>query len=239
MPVTRWSRLGPLAWTYATAFGGATVDQVRGASEARRSDDVPRLVRALRVAAAIVLLPCALLFVCSARLRRALYAADDNRSLVVVKRVSSWKDAVTVGGVIAVPMIVWIGVVLGTMQLAVTTGSGAIFLLVYGVNSAVLGALAAWLVAGLLLLLVSSLRRGRAMTATGPETPQGERWVVEGLAARSERDGAAAFRLAVRAVGSAPEGKVIVAVARTDRLKEAYARLGFKHGALNRVFAVT
>ncbi|MGW9113569.1 hypothetical protein [Microbacterium sp. NPDC055683] len=78
----------------------------------------------------------------------------------------------------------------------------------------------------------------KSLSAVGEETPPGEHWVVESLAARTAADGAAAFRLAVRTLRGLPSGRVLVAVARTPELQAGYVRLGFTPGDKLRVHRV-
>ncbi|WP_406245419.1 hypothetical protein ACI7YT_10170 [Microbacterium sp. M] len=96
----------------------------------------------------------------------------------------------------------------------------------------------AWMMIATFLMLAQG-SASKSLSAVGEETPPGDRWVVESLAARTAADGAAAFRLAVRTLRSMPPGRVLVAVARTPELQAGYVKLGFTAGEKLRVYKLT
>lgn len=228
-----------LAWTHASAFGGAVVDRVRGAEADVRSDDVSRRVRVARRAAAVVVLSLSFVAVVMAWMRRALYAGSDGRSMLVVKRRSLLGGLGPAAVLFAVLVFTGPLVLLAGLWVAIAVSSRAVLYWATAIVTGVSWVVIVWTLLGAVLILVGSLRRGVGVSPVGEETPDGERWVVESFAARAAADGASAFLLAGRTLKALPPGRVLVAVARTTSLQDGYVRLGFERGKQNRVFRRT
>lgn len=76
---------------------------------------------------------------------------------------------------------------------------------------------------------------GTTLSASGPETPKGDRWMVAALA-QLPGTRLTAVLLARRLIEHAPAGSVLVAAAATDALLERYVRAGFTAGRARRVY---
>lgn len=201
-----------------------------------RTDTVSARQRTGRVWAAISVLPISWISVMTEWMRRSLYASSDARAMVVVRRRSTGMDVAMASILFAGFIILFMLLQVGCLLLRDAGFSWAAAL-----SQAVLFAyilLTGWLIAAAILMVWKGIG-SKSLSAVGPETPAGERWVVESLAARSAADGAAAFRLAVRTLRSIPVGRVLVAVARTPELQDGYVRLGFIAGDQQRVFKKT
>ncbi|WP_146080129.1 hypothetical protein [Pseudoclavibacter sp. RFBG4] len=89
------------------------------------------------------------------------------------------------------------------------------------------------LLAGAVIALVQP--GGTTLSASGPETPKGDRWMVAALA-QLPGTRLTAVMLARRLIEHAPAGSVLVAAAATDALLERYVRAGFTAGRARRVY---
>ncbi|WP_146081917.1 hypothetical protein [Pseudoclavibacter sp. Z016] len=89
------------------------------------------------------------------------------------------------------------------------------------------------LLAGAVIALVQP--GGTTLSASGPETPKGDRWMVAALA-QHPGTRLTAVMLARRLIEHAPAGSVLVAAAATDALLERYVRAGFTAGRARRVY---
>ncbi|WP_162817561.1 hypothetical protein [Microbacterium paraoxydans] len=228
-----------MVWTHARAFGGASVDYFRGAGEGIRTDRVSWGVRILRWLAAVGMLLLSFLAVTSAQVRRGVYSTADRRALVVVLPHSRPR---TFGALLAIVMTL-AGTVFaaffGMIALAYAVQSPVPIYVASAVLPSIGWAVGVFLAVGAALQLLPAWLSGSTKDSIGPETPEGDRWVVESLAARSAADGSAAFRLASRVLRAFPPGRVLAAGARTDALRAGYERLGFTAGDDNRVYLET
>lgn len=223
----RWRDLPGLVWTHAAAYGGASVDFFRGVSEQTRTDDVRPIVRALRVAAAVALVPLSFVLVASTHIRGGVYGTRDRRALVIAVQRSRGRE---MGALLLVAMgsaLVVCAVFFLACLWAVWMRSAPLLTAVMLVGNALFWILATWFALGVALLLLPALLSSGATSSIGKDTPQGDRWVVESLAARSAADGAAAFLLAARTLRAFPPGRVLAVGARTNALRDGYERLGF------------
>lgn len=163
--------------------------------------------------------------------------------MLVVKRYALPPELLAIASVIFVPLLLVLGALMVTLQVAISLGSDAILqvtIVTLAIVQWSVPVFACWVfLGGLVLASRSLLRKERSIRPVGDETPSGERWVVESLAARQARDGTAAFRLAVRTVSAMPPERVLVALARTVSLRKAHVRLGFRLGEGNRVYRET
>lgn len=173
---------------------------------------------------ALLALPWALVAVIPAALRRGLYLDRDRTGMVILYRPALLLDtlillplifpamlaaiAVTVGFAAQLPLWATVGMVLSVIVLAMA-GLGAI-----------------------------QPESGGSMVPWGPETPDGERWELAGLA-QLPGTRLTAVPLAMRVVREVPpEGAVVVATANTPEQYEQYQRLGFTGGPKRRVHRV-
>ncbi|UOR01497.1 hypothetical protein MUN77_15420 [Leucobacter allii] len=235
MTRARGSQIAGLAWTHASAFGGAVADRMSGSERRVRTDSVSPRQRRTRRWAAIGVLPMSWITVTTSWMRRSLYATTDSRAMVVVRRRSLGTDVALITilavGFVALFMLLQFGCVLllrAGYPVAVALSQCIAFAYLL---------LALWLMIAAILMIWQG-SASKSLAAVGPETPAGEHWVVESLAARTAADGAAVFRLAVRTVRSMPAGRVLVAVARTPELQAGYVKLGFTPGDHQRVYSV-
>ncbi|MEK6311296.1 MAG: hypothetical protein V4737_12400 [Curtobacterium sp.] len=162
--------------------------------------------------------------------------------MVVVQRRSGSPflrpGVLVVAGALVVPSVVLALVVLvGSAMRSVEVLNAALVLQSVVIGLEVL--LVFWLLLGLAISLLGSLGRGISVSPVGDETPDGDHWVVQSLAARSAGDGTAALRLTVRTLQGLPSGRVLVAVARTEKLLQDYVKLGFSRGEKQRVYKAT
>ncbi|PQZ53151.1 hypothetical protein CQ040_16365 [Microbacterium sp. MYb54] len=226
-------------WTHATAYGGASVDHFRGVSEEIRTDVVTWGVRVSRWLAAIAMIPMSFMILMPALVRGGLYGSRDRRALVVALRHSPARGLGALLGILMVVVAVVCAAYLLVVMWAVESRSGVLLSVVTSLGVALPWVLLLWGVAGGVLLVLPILRSESASKSIGEETPEGDRWVIESLAARTAADGAAAFMLAARTLRAFPPGRVLAAGARTKNLREGYERLGFEVGEENRVYRVT
>lgn len=215
------------------------MDFFRGVSEEIRTDEVPRSVRALRWLAAVAMLPLSFVLVATAQLRGGVHGARDRRSLVIAVRHSRARALGALLLVFTIIVLVVCTAFILVVVLAITTRSGELLTVTMWVGNVLFWALIVSVVAGGALHVAPALMSSSATTSIGDETPDGDRWVIESLAARTAADGAAAFLLAARTLRAFPPGRVLAAGARTDALREGYERLGFTAGEENRVFLET
>lgn len=235
----RWRDLPGLVWTHAAAYGGASVDFFRGLGEEIRTDEVPRNVRVLRWLAAVAMVPLSFLLLATAHLRGGVHGARDRRSLVIAVRHSRARALGALLLVVTTIVLVVCTAFILVVVLAITTRSGELLTAVMWIGNVLFWALVVSVVAGGALQVVPALLSSSATTSIGDETPDGDRWVIESLAARTAADGAAAFLLAARTLRAFPTGRVLAAGARTDALRDGYERLGFTAGEENRVYLKT
>lgn len=208
-------------------------------SEEIRTDDVPRRVRVLRQLAAAAMVPLSFLLLVTAHLRGGVHGARDRRSLVIAVRHSRARALGALLLVFAAIVLVVCTAFLLVVVLAITVRSGELLTTAMWVGNVLFWALVVSVVAGAALQVVPALLSSSAKTSIGDETPDGDRWVIESLAARTAADGAAAFLLAARTLRAFPPGRVLAAGARTDALRDGYERLGFTAGEENRVYLET
>lgn len=215
------------------------MDFFRGVSEEIRTDEVPRSVRALRWLAAVAMVPLSFVLVATAHLRGGVYGARDRRSLVIAVRHSRARALGALLLVFTTIVLVVCTAFILVVVLAITMRSGELLTAVMWIGNVLFWALIVSVVAGGALHVTPALMSSSATTSIGDETPDGDRWVVESLAARTAADGAAAFLLAARTLRAFPPGRVLAAGARTDALRDGYERLGFTAGEENRVYLET
>lgn len=237
--LARWRDLPGLVWTHAAAYGGASVDFFRGVTEETRTDDVPRRARTLRQLAAVAMVPLSFLLLVTAHLRGGVHGTRDRRSLVIAVRHSRARAMGALLVVVTAVVLVVCSSFLLVVVLAIASRSGELLTAAMWVGNVLFWALVVNVVAGGALQVVPALLSSSATTSIGEETPDGDRWVIESLAARTAADGAAAFLLAVRALRAFPPGRVLAAGARTDALRDGYVRLRFTAGEENRVYLET
>ena len=115
----------------------------------------------------------------------------------------------------------------------------ASILIVDAVVMLLLGMLGMLVYAALLVGAVIALVQpgGTTLSASGPETPKGDRWMVAALA-QLPGTRMTAVMLARRLIEQAPPGSIIVAAAATDALLARYVRAGFTAGRARRVYRV-
>lgn len=233
------SRFPALTWTHACAFGGAAVDQLRGVAEQRRTDAVRAGVSLLRWLAAVITLPMSFMILMTAQLRGGLYASTDDRVVIAVKRRSRPLELLAILAIVGLPTLLAIGLLLGSLALAFAMRTPTPVMIVGTVLTVLIWTVIIWIVLGGAMLGISSVSRRSMSHETGEPIPAGPRWTVESLAARTPRDGAAAFLLAKRIIAGMPPGQVVVATARTASLRKVYLRLGFTAGTGPHVHLVT
>lgn len=215
------------------------MDFFRGVSEEIRTDDVPSRVRALRKIAAVAMVPLSFLLVVTAHLRGGVHGARDRRSLVIAVRHSRARALGALLLVVSAIVLVVCTAFILVVFLAITMRWGELLTAVMWVGNVLFWALVVSVIAGGALQVMPALLSSSATTSIGDETPNGDRWVIESLAARTAGDGAAAFLLAARTLRAFPTGRVLAAGARTDALRDGYERLGFTAGEENRVYLET
>ncbi len=76
---------------------------------------------------------------------------------------------------------------------------------------------------------------GTTLSASGPETPKGDRWMIAALA-QLPGTRLTAVILAKQLLERVPAGGIVVAAAATDPLRDAYVRAGFTAGGGRRVY---
>lgn len=236
MTRARATQIAGLAWTHASAFGGAVADRMSGSERRVRTDSVSSGHRARRRWAAIGMLPMSWISVTMSWMRRSLYATIDSRAMVVVRRRSVGTDMALIT-ILAVGFSVLFLLLQFGCLLLLRAGYPVAIALSQSIAFAYI-LLALWLLIAAILMIWQG-SASKSLAAVGTETPAGEHWVIESLAARTAADGAAVFRLAMRTVRSMPAGRVLVAVARTPELQAGYVKLGFTAGDQQRVYSVT
>lgn len=200
---------------------------------------MPRRVRLARRLAAVAMIALSFMIVVTALIRHGAYGTTDRRTLVIVVRNSRYGMLGALLLVAAVLVLLVSAVFCAIVLLAIEVRSGALITTAMSVGAALQWVALLWLLAGAALQLIPAMQRRSAKSPIGDETPAGERWVIESLAARATTDGPAAFRLAKRTLAAFPPGRLLVAGARTDALRDGYARLGFTVGKRNRVYRAT
>lgn len=159
--------------------------------------------------------PVAVLILLPYALRRQVYESADGNGMVIFGPYRLGRDVAILAALLlpALGLYLWVLVSLGPGYASVLWA----------------------VVMGLLGIGLAGIGRGSMVMPTGPETPEGDRWQIAGLA---QRPGTrlSALPLALRLRDSAPVGTVVVAVAQNDRLLEGYKRLGFTEGKERRIF---
>lgn len=151
-------------------------------------------------------------------LRGGLYLDASRTGTVLFARRRPILDGVVVGLVTAAAFALWVaGILLFDTMLVLLLG-----MLAY-----------AALLIGAVIALVQP--GGTTLSASGPETPKGERWMVAALA-QLPGTRMTAVMLARRLIEQAPPGSILVAAAATDALHERYVRAGFTAGRARRVY---
>ncbi len=151
-------------------------------------------------------------------LRGGLYLDESRTGTVLCARRRPILDGLVVGLVTAAAFVLWVAcILLFDTMLVLLLG-----MLVY-----------AALLVGAVIALVQP--GGTTLSASGPETPKGDRWMVAALA-QLPGTRMTAVMLARRLIEHAPPGSVLVAAAATDALLERYVRAGFTAGRARRVY---
>lgn len=164
--------------------------------------------------------PAALLILVPYLVRRAVYESVDRDGMVMFCRHRPALDVLLV-------------LCLGAIILAI---GDAADLLLPGSRGG--GLVFAGAVFGAVVVGVALMSRGLPMAdIVGPETPEGRRWALMGLA---QRPGTrySALLLARRLIAGLGPGDVVVAAAANDRLADAYERFGFTRTGYRRVHRV-
>ncbi|KAB1639099.1 hypothetical protein [Pseudoclavibacter terrae] len=151
-------------------------------------------------------------------LRGGLYLDESRTGTVLFARRRPILDGLVVVLVTAAAFVLWVAcILLFDTMLMLLLG-----MLVY-----------AALLVGAVIALVQP--GGTTLSASGPETPKGDRWMVAALA-QLPGTRMTAVMLARRLIEHAPPGSVLVAAAATDALLERYVRAGFTAGRARRVY---
>ena len=153
-------------------------------------------------------------------LRGGLYLDESRTGTVLFARRRPIRDGLVIGLWTAAAFVLWV----------------ASILIVDAVVMLLLGMLVyAALLVGAVIALVQP--GGTTLSASGPETPKGDRWMVAALA-QLPGTRMTAVMLARRLIEQAPQGSIIVAAAASDALLARYVRAGFTRGRARRVYRV-
>lgn len=170
---------------------------------------------------AVAAVPTAVVSLVPYLVRRAVYESGDGNGMVIYARHRPILDLV-----LAVPS----GAVLLSGLWAFVT-----FAVGFGPGGVVVGwgTVAFVLIGGLAMTSTSNY-----VTATGPETPPGDRFIMMGLAQRAGTT-TSALLLARTLIRRTPSGAVVVTRAANNALADGYERLGFTRGTETRLYLTT
>lgn len=169
---------------------------------------------------AIIGVPWTIMSVLPKTLRGGLYLDETRTGTVMFARLNSVFDFL-ISGTYAF--------LYGIFQAGVAAGLAAVVGGQLGVAVQM-----AWIALAFGAVFFLTPKRGAAMTSFGPESPQGERWEVTGLA-QLPGTSLTAVQLALRLIDTPAKGAIVGAVADTPELEQAYRRLGFTAGDRRRV----
>lgn len=170
---------------------------------------------------ALLAAPLALLVVVVYMARRGAYMSSDRNAMVFFARHRPVVDTLLSTGLMLVVIVVLTGVAV-LVEPVTAIGSTVLLLAPF-----------VWILLGAAVFAASS---GGALTSpVGPETPQGQRWAVSGLA-QLPGTRMSGLVMARGLVDGAPAGAVVVAVAATDGHLRTYRALGFCEGRQRRVY---
>ncbi len=168
-------------------------------------------------ARAVCAYPMSVLTVLVYLIRGHVYETADGDGMVIFGRYRLWLDSLIVGVAFAPLALLYVWLISVTDALSAGLVWAAFMGLIFGG--------------------VAAMGQSSVGFPTGPETPDGERWQIAGLA---QRPGTrlSALQLGRALVEATPSGAVVVAAAADDRLVAAYQRFGFKRGRNRRVYKV-
>ena len=174
---------------------------------------------------AVLSFPWTLVSVIPGTLRGGLYLDSTRTGMVMLYRSRMLLDILLVTPVMILYFLAAGGVIGALGGLVSDTG---VFLVMWGV-------LMILAFVGFVFLLP---RGGGSMFPWGPETPNGQRWEIAGLA-QMPGTRFTAIQLALRIINEVPPaGAVVVAIANSVKMLHQYQRLGFTAGPKHRVHKV-